>query len=280
VETADLCMPYADDIGGTLRGYRIFTACRTVNGKIFRIKDHLDRLYNSAAGIFMNPPLTRKKLSEVLQETISRNQAAFGQADLILDIIFSGGLEGATMQQSGNPAHLYVAVERLVPPPEELYKTGAALATFVHQRMYADIKLLNYVGAIIAHQTVAPIHKAWDVLFLCPSDGRTVLEGSTFTVFCVDSQKTVCTPPLDGRILDSVTRRVVLEILRSEPEMKLRESPLELDEFCSCPECFLASTTRNVLPVTRIDDKIIGNGMPGPVTEKLSGLFRSYLESY
>lgn len=279
MKTSELALPFLDDISGTIRGYRIFTACRTIRGKIFRLEDHLERLYHSASGIYMEPPLAREELRQLLAALLEENRNAGVKGDLLIYVIFSGGLAGSTMKQSGSGAHLYIAVRELVSPPPECYENGVGLATFPHQRMYPDVKLLNYVGAILAHQTVVPARDAFDVLFVFPPDRQTILEGSTFTVFFVDSEGDIFTPPLDGRILDSITRRVVFEIIAERPEMRIREEPVTLDQLPTFSEAFLASTTRNLLPVVRIDDRMIGNGRPGPRTRVLSGLFLDYLNA-
>jgi branched-chain amino acid aminotransferase len=244
------------------------------------LEDHLDRLYNSAAGIHMTPPMSRDRLRPLLVEIVEKNLQAGYSDPLLVDVLFSGGLEGSTMKKSASGAHLYVAVQKMEPPPPELYQNGVGLAAFTHQRMLPDVKLLNYVGAILAHQLVVPQHDAYDVVFLCPTDGRTILEGSTFTVFFVDAEGVIRTPPLDGRILDSVTRRVVLEIIAKEPRLSLKEAPIGVDAVSSFAEAFLVSTTRNVLPVVRIDGTMIGNGSPGPVTQQLMRAFDDYIDSY
>jgi branched-chain amino acid aminotransferase len=280
VPTSELTLSYEDDISGTIRGYRIFTACRTYRGKIFRLEDHLDRLFTFAAAIYMQPPLSRDSLRNLLLDLVDRNLKLVTKGDLLIDVVFSGGLAGSTMKQSGQGAHLYVVVQELVPPPAAWYERGMVLATFPHQRMYPDVKLLNYVGAILGHQTVVPEFEADEVLFVDPADRATILEGSTFTVFFADSTGRIVTPPLDGRILDSITRRVVLEILKPLHEFTIQEIPVSLNQISSFPEAFLASTTRNVVPVTRINRSVIGTGRPGTVTKAVMNLFREYLDAY
>jgi branched-subunit amino acid aminotransferase/4-amino-4-deoxychorismate lyase len=136
------------------------------------------------------------------------------------------------------------------------------------------------MGAVLGHQTVVPKHAAWDVLFVDPRDNQTVLEGSTFTVFFVDTQGDILTPPLNGRILDSITRRVVIEVCSQIPDLRVQEVSVTFDQVMSFPEAFLASTTRNVLPVTRLDDKAIGRGLPGPVTRRVMEALQKYIDSY
>jgi branched-subunit amino acid aminotransferase/4-amino-4-deoxychorismate lyase len=280
VETSELTFPFIDDIGGTIRGYRVFTACRTVNGKVLRLEDHLERLYRCGESIYMQPPMPKDRLRDLLIGIMRRNFDEFGPGDLRLEIIFSGGLDGETMKQSGKGAHLYVAVTRIARPPAELYEGGVALATLPHLRMLPDVKLLNYVGAIVGHQTVVPEHDAYDVLYIDPADGKTILEGSTFTIFFVDAAGTVVTHPLNGRILDSITRRILLEILEPREDIRILQRPVYTDQVSSMSEAFLASTTRDVLPVTRIDKTIIGNGDAGPVTRTVMKIFADYLKSY
>ena len=227
----------------------------------------------------MKPPVEREALRQIMAEIVDRNMKFGIQDDLLMDIIFSGGLLGNTMKKSDNGAYLYVAVQPLEVPSDELYENGIALATFPHLRICPDIKLLHYIGAIMAHQTVVPTAAAEEVLFVDPCDRQTILEGSTFTIFFVNSDGEVLTPPLDGKILDSITRKVVLEIL-TQQNVKILESPVLLSQINSLAESFIASTTRNVLPVTRIDSTIVGNGKPGPITESIIGSVKTYLDAY
>lgn len=250
-----------------------------MNRKIFRCEDHIGRLFHSAGAIYMQPPMSPDDLRKILEDLVIKNMESDG-GDYRLDIIFSGGLQDDSLKMTGRGAHLYVGVHRLVPPPAACYENGVALATFPHQRAWPDIKLLNYVGAVIAHQTAVPAQNAFDVMFVDPSDGKSLLEGSTFTVFFVDASGAVVTTPLDGRILDSITRRAILELLTSSSDLRVSERPVTLDELPLMSEAFLASTTRSVVPVVRINELTIGNGEPGPVTKRVAELFRSYLESY
>lgn len=273
-------MPFIDDISGTIRGYRIFTACRTVNGKIFRLEDHLERLYSSSEKIFMKPPMSKEELRPLLDEVVAKNLDARPDANFFIQIIFSGGLEGESMKQSGRGAHLYVAVNPLKTPSEAQISAGVALATFPHQRLYPGVKLMNYVGAIVAHQTVVRQRDAWDVIFVDPVDNNTILEGSTFTIFFVDGSGNLLTPPLDGRILDSVTRRVVMEIANKMLDTGLMEQEVGLGDLREMSEVFIASTTRSILPVSRVDNHEICQSTPGPVTGALMRAFNEYLENF
>jgi branched-chain amino acid aminotransferase len=161
-------------------------------------------------------------------------------------------------------------------PPPECYEAGVG-SDFPYQGCIGRAVELWGPFWHIKRQCRLKMRK---VLFVFPQDQKTILEGSTFTIFFVDAEGDILTPPLDGRILDSITRRVVFEIIAERPEITIREVPVSLDQLRSFSEAFLASTTRNLLPVVRIDDNLIGNGRPGPRTHVLMGLFQDYLNAY
>ena len=114
--------------------------------------------------------------------------------------------------------------------------------------MYPDVKLLNYVGAILAHQTVVPTQDAFDVLFVFPPDQQTILEGSTFTMFFIDPQGDIVTPPLDGRILDSITRRESSKLLQKDRECEFVRSPSLWTSFPCFRRHSLLPQRGNLLP--------------------------------
>jgi branched-subunit amino acid aminotransferase/4-amino-4-deoxychorismate lyase len=224
--------------------------------------------------------MSKEELRPLLDEVVAKNLDARPDANFFIQIIFSGGLEGESMKQSGRGAHLYVAVNPLKTPSEAQISAGVALATFPHQRLYPGVKLMNYVGAIVAHQTVVRQRDAWDVIFVDPVDNNTILEGSTFTIFFVDGSGNLLTPPLDGRILDSVTRRVVMEIANKMLDTGLMEQEVGLGDLREMSEVFIASTTRSILPVSRVDNHEICQSTPGPVTGALMRAFNEYLENF
>ncbi len=127
---------------------------------------------------------------------------------------------------------------------------------------------------------MVPAHSAYDVIFVDPGDGKTLLEGSTFSVFFVDRQGRILTYPLDGKILDSITRRIVLDLLQARHDLSCEEVPVSSDEVPLLSEAFIVSTTRGVLPVGRIDAQVVGDGKPGPKTRLIMGIFDEYLRSY
>ena len=153
------------------------------------------------------------------------------------------------------------------------------LASYQYQRQWPEVKLLNYVGAVIAHQTVVKKFRADQALFITPDEKQIVLEGTTFNFYIVRNG-TVITHPLDGRILSGITRKVTLKLVEQMPNVEISEDYFSYDYLRVVDEAFITSSTRNVVPVVKVDKIVIGNGKPGVVTQKLSEAFKEYLDSY
>src|SRR3989338_10127060 len=165
VPTQELALPVASDPIGTFRGYRIFTAARTVRGKVFQLDDHLNRIFNSAAALYMELPHTKDELQRIVEETVSNNWEESG-GDLLVEIMLSGGKAALKRIAPAGMADLYVIIFPLKLPPHEWYTNGVTLATFPFQRQFPEVKLLNYVGGVIAHQTVVKKFRADEALFV------------------------------------------------------------------------------------------------------------------
>jgi branched-chain amino acid aminotransferase len=278
VSTEKLAIPIASDIVGTIRGYRIFTACRTIGNKVFHLDDHIDRLFNSASAIYMELSQTKAELKGLVEETVAKNRPE-QNGDLLIEIIYSGGAVADNGVAPIGPADLYIVVFSLKSPPDRWYREGMKLASFPYQRQWPEVKLLNYVGAVLAHQTVVKKFGADQALFISPDEKKIVLEGTTFNFFIVRGN-TVVTHPLDGRILEGITRKVLLQLIKQTPDVEIKEDYFSYDDLKTVDEAFIASSTRNVVPVVKVDDIVIGNGKPGVVTEKLGEVFKEYLKNY
>lgn len=277
ISTDELTLPVKKDLIGTFRGFRIFTACRTLaNGKIFRLEDHIDHLVDSARVIHMKLPHNKDGLKKIIQDVITKNKKEKGE--LLLEIMYSGGKAGSNGIAPTGETDLYILVLPLNLPPEEWYEQGIKLASFPYQRQWPEVKFLNYVGAVIAHQTVVKEYRADEALFISPDEKKIVLEGTTFNFFVV-KKDIVLTHALDGKILPGITRKVVLELAHKE-NIEARETNFSLNELAEMDEAFITSSTRNIVPVNRVDNIIIGNGRPGELTLKLAKIFKEYQINY
>lgn len=285
ISTDELTLPVASDMIGTFRGYRIFTACRTLGQKVFCLDDHIERLFKSAEIICMELPHDRGQLGAIIEETVERNNQRFRtsrgsepEQDLLLEIMYSGGQAAANGVAPAGPAVLYIAVFPMKMPPDRWYQNGITLASYPYQRQWPEVKLLNYVGAVIAHQTVVKTFGADEALFVSPDDRQTILEGTTFNFFIV-KDGTIITHPLDGKILAGITRKVALDLARQN-QIEVKEDYFDLNDLKSADEAFITSSTRNVVPVVRIDDFKVGDGKPGEITKKLGEAFKEYQAGY
>lgn len=260
IPSDEVAFPIIEDAVGSIRGYRIFTACKTVNGAIFRFDCHVARLWNSANVLGMQLPHSKDELKRIMDTLIDRNRAEPGER--LFEIFYSGGPSAGNGTSPVGPAQLYILVLPLRLPDASWYSKGVSLATFKYQRPFPEIKLTFYVGAVVAHQTVVAAHNADLPLFVTDEASPEILEGSTFNFFVVQKGH-LKTPSLDGRILDGITRRSVIDVATREGR-EVIEASVPLDYRWD--EAFLVSSTRNIVPVTRVDDHVIGNGQPGPVT--------------
>jgi branched-chain amino acid aminotransferase len=248
VSSETLGLSFREDPVGLVRGYRIFTACRTTRGQIFQKQAHIDRLFASAKEIYMDLPHGPEVLSALLDEALLKNASA--GHDFLIEIIYTGGLAQDNGTGPLGLAQLLIWVLPLKLPAPAVYEHGVHLATFVHQRPYPKVKLMFYLGGVIAHQTVVKEQGADMPLFISPDTGH-VLEGSTFNMFFV-RDGVLYTPPLDGRVLKGITRRVVIDAAVAL-EIPVSESAISATDISGFQEAFLTSSTRTVLPVRQID---------------------------
>jgi branched-subunit amino acid aminotransferase/4-amino-4-deoxychorismate lyase len=267
----------SQDMLGTFRGYRIFTACRTLNnGNVFHLDDHIERLFYSAKIINMQLPHNPTALKEIILRLVKKNVAA---GDILLQIMYSGGAPTSGTLVPKGPAHLYILAFPLTIPSDKWYQNGITLASFVYQRQWPEVKLLSYVGGVVASQTVVKNYKADDALFVSPLDNQTILEGTTFSIFCVNEDDHLLTPPLDGRILDGITRKILIDLAQSN-NLQLSETTITLNMLAEMKELFFVSSTKNIVPIIRVDRQLIGNGKPGQLTNYMGKLLNSYQKSY
>jgi len=266
VSSETLGLSFREDPVGLVRGYRIFTACRTTRGQIFQKQAHIDRLFASAKDIYMDLPHDQEALAALLDEALLKNAGA--GHDLLIEIIYTGGLAQDNGTGPSGSAQLLIWVLPLKMPAKEVYDAGVHLATFVHQRPYPLVKLMFYLGGVIAHQTVVKEQGADMPLFLSP-DTNHVLEGSTFNMFFV-RDGVLYTPPLDGRVLKGITRQVVIDAAIALG-ITVSEIAISATDISGFQEAFLTSSTRTILPVRQIDAHVFTSD------RQVTGRLMSYL---
>jgi D-amino acid aminotransferase len=248
-----------------LRGFGIFDFCRTQNGIPLLIDKYLSRFYNSAKYIDLQIPFSKEYIKASIYELLQKN----GIKESGIRLVLTGGYtkNGYT---PGDP-NFFILIEKINFPEETLYENGIKLLLVEHQRELSHIKSINYLTAISKRKSLAT-EGAYDVLY--HSNGN-VLEVSRSNI-CIVHDNTIITP--NKKILLGITRATVLNLAKELFKVEEREIPIR--ELLMADEVFMTGTTKRVLPVSRIDDQLINDGKPGPITEKLKSLYSDFENSF
>jgi branched-chain amino acid aminotransferase len=248
-----------------LRGYSVFESLRTYDRRPFHLDEHLDRLYHSAELIEMVIPWPREHIIDVVREIIARN--AYRHAAIRL--LVTGGESEDGILPSGSPK-LIVMITPLGERDMERFARGYKLITSSLQRISPEAKTTNYIAAVRALKE-AELRGANDALFV--NEQGHVLEAtrSNFFIFLGDTLVT----PREG-VLIGITRNVVLELARGS--FPIEERPILMTELLAADEAFVTSSSREITPAVRIDERVIGDGKPGPRTYELERRFIEMVE--
>lgn len=256
---------------GFLYGDGVFEGIRAYNGRVFKLKEHLERLYESAQAIFLTIPLSFEELRQAVLETCRRNGIRDGYIRLVVSR--GPGDLGLDPRKCSRPTVVIIA-DTIQLYPEELYRQGMKIATVATRRNAPEalnprIKSLNYLNNILA-KIEANLSGYPEVLMLT-QEGY-VAECTGDNIFIV-RRGTLLTPPDYLGILEGITRNTVMELAR-EMGVPVREKVLTRHEVYNAEECFLTGTAAEVIPVVEVDGRRIGTGRPGPITLRLMDGFR------
>jgi branched-chain amino acid aminotransferase len=254
---AFLCPEFAEGLDRV----SVFETMRVYGGTIFCLGEHLKRLEDSCRAIGEALPFPRKELSAWLGSCLK--EAGHKDASLRISV----------HQESGN-GRLVLFITPFSGHPRQWYETGVALRTAVSRRWTLkaqdpQVKSSQYVSGVLAFLDKGDL-AAHELLFF--GSGGGVAEGTVSNVFAVKG-KTLLTPSVASGILRGVTRQIVIGLAK-KAGLKARETELTRHEFYSADECFLTNTSSEVLPVTKLDGRSIGTGIPGPVTRRLAQDFK------
>jgi len=257
---------------GFLYGDGVFEGIRTYDGRVFRLDQHLERLYRGAKAIRLEIPLTFEEMRDVVLETVRRSGLRGCYARLVVSR-GSGDL-GLDPRNCHEGATVVVIVDSIALYPREVYETGLEVITCVTRRnlpaaLNPEIKSLNYLNNILAKIEVGEA-RAHEGLML--NHLGYVAEATGDNVFVCRGGK-ITTPPVNAGILEGITRQVVVE-LAAEMDLPLGEDNLTLYEVYTADECFLTGTAAEIVPVARVDGRTIGDGKPGPITKRLMTRFK------
>lgn len=261
---------------GLLYGDGVFEGIRSYNGRVFKLDEHLERLYDSAKSIMLEIPISIETMKETVLETLRRNHLREGYIRLI--VTRGVGDLGLDPDKCPKPSIIIIA-DKIVLYPQKYYEEGLEIVTVSVRRNYAEainprIKSLNYLNNILA-KIEGKQAGAEEVLML-NREGY-VVECSGDNIFWIKNG-TLVTPPVHMGILEGVTRNSVIDIAR-EAGLRVEERVFTRHDLYVADECFLTGTAAEVIPVVKIDQRAIGDAQPGKITQRLMTAFRQLANS-
>jgi D-alanine transaminase/branched-chain amino acid aminotransferase len=238
------------------RGYGVFDFFRTVNYHPLFIDDHLDRFFNSAAGLYLVPPHSKEEIKAIIFQLINKNRLP----DCGIKLLLTGGCstDSYTVNNSSN---FFITQQQIPPFRQEIFDAGVKVITQEHQRELPYIKSINYLMGVWLQQKVKE-HQAFDVLY---NKQGIVSELPRANVFIVTYDNKIVTPSTN--ILHGITRKKVLKLAATN--YKVEEREVNMMDIKNAAEVFMTSTTKRILPINQVDEMIIGEGKAGPITTLL-----------
>lgn len=261
---------------GLLYGDGVFEGIRIYNGKIFKLDEHLDRLYQSAKVIRLAVPMDKQALTDACLKTVEANNVLDGYIRLVVTRgIGDLGLNPFLCKKGG----IFIIADNVQLYPEELYEKGLKVisSSVVRNHPLAippQIKSLNYLNNILAK--IEAIDAGADEAIMYNHLGY-VAEATGDNVFLVDDG-VVYTPPIEAGSLAGITRAAVIRLAK-EQNIQVIEKDLTRFDLYASDEFFLTGTAAEVISIVDIDGRIIGDGKPGPITKLLKDKFFDYARS-
>ncbi len=248
------------------RGYAAFDFFRTKNHIPLFLDDYLDRFFNSISLLYLQPTYNREQLKIIIQELLQKNQLSESGIRMTLT--------GGYSPDSYEPVqpNLIITEQKIQLITPEKFITGLKIITHEYLRDLPEAKSINYLMGVWLQQKVKE-QKAADVLY---HQKGIVSEFPRSNVFIVTQDKKIVTPA--ENILKGITRMKVLKIAAKRFTVETRE--LHVDEIKNATEVFMTSTTKRLLPITQVDDIIIGNGKAGTITTSLNEDFIKLEDEY
>ena len=251
---------------GLLYGDGVFEGIRAYNGRVFKLKEHIDRLFCSAKAILLEIPLSHAAMMQATIATIRANKLR----DCYIRLIVTRGIGtlGLNPRSCKKPSVIIIAGKIQV-YPAELYARGMDIVTVptvrnLHSAVNPAIKSLNYLNNILAK--IEANNAGVEEAVMLNAEGF-VSEGTADNIFIIKNGA-LYTPPLYAGALYGITRGTVME-LAEQSGIKVLESNLTRYDLFNADECFLTGTGAEIMPVIKIDGRVVGTGKPGAISKKL-----------
>jgi branched-chain amino acid aminotransferase len=250
---------------GLLYGDGIFEGIRAYHGRVFRLKEHIDRLFCSAKSILLNIPMSHRRIMEAVLDSCRQNRIRDGYIRLL--VTRGVGTLGLNPNRCKNPSVIIIADKIQLYPPR-LYERGMEIITVptvrnLHSALNPAIKSLNYLNNILAK--IEATSAGFEEAVMLNSEGF-VAECTGDNIFIVKDGR-LLTPPLSAGALYGITRQVVIELARRDG-VPVGEPNLTRYDLFNAEECFVTGTGAEIVPVVKIDGRTIGKGKPGRLTKR------------
>jgi branched-chain amino acid aminotransferase len=261
---------------GLLYGDGIFEGIRAYNGRVFKLKEHIERLFCSAKSILLTIPLSPEAVTKAVIDACRQNKLRDGYIRLVVTRgVGSLGLNPNRCQRPG----VIIIADKIRLYPAEMYEQGLTVITVptvrnLHSALNPAIKSLNYLNNILAK--IEANNGGCEEAIMLNSEGF-VAEGTTENIFIVKNG-TLMTPPFSAGALYGITRETVLELAR-KAGLAITEPNLTRHDLFNADECFFTGTGAELIPVVKIDGRVVGSGKPGPVTTRLVEQYRALTNS-
>jgi branched-chain amino acid aminotransferase len=261
---------------GLLYGDGVFEGIRAYHGRIFKLKEHIDRLFYSAKAILLNIPMTHAEVIAATVETCRRNKIRDGYVRLV--VTRGPGTLGLNPNRCKRGSVIVIA-DKIQVYPQAMYDKGLAIVTVatirnLHSALNPAIKSLNYLNNILAK--IEANNAGVEEAIMLNAEGY-VSECTADNVFILKGDH-LLTPPLSAGALYGITRGVVMELARAMG-LQVSEPNLTRYDLFNADESFLTGTGAELIPVVKIDGRVIGTGKPGPVTQRLVEKYHELTQS-
>jgi branched-chain amino acid aminotransferase len=261
---------------GLLYGDGVFEGIRAYNGRVFKLSEHIDRLFSSSKAILLKVPMSHKELMKAVVLTCHRNKIRNGYIRLV--VTRGAGSLGLNPYTCKRPSVIIIA-DKIQVYPEKDYKRGLDIITVptarnLHSALNPAIKSLNYLNNILAK--IEAINGGCEEAVMLNALGF-VAECTADNIFLVKDGH-LFTPPVSSGALHGITRGVVMELAR-ESGLRVTEPYIARYDLFNADECFLTGTGAEIIAVVKIDGRVIGKGKPGPITGKLIKRYRELTQA-
>ncbi len=261
---------------GLLYGDGVFEGIRAYNGRVFKLKEHIDRMYDAAKAIMLDIPVSKQEMEQIVIDSCAKNKLK----DAYIRLIVTRGVGdlGLDPRRCPKPSIISIAASIQLYDPE-LYEKGLKIITAVQRRnkpstIDPQIKSLNYLNNILAK--IEANNAGAPEAIILDHDG-VVAECTGDNIYIIKNG-TVYTPPIYVGALDGITRATIIEICQ-ELNIPIFEKEFTLFNVYAADECFLTGTGAEAIPVTSVDNRVIGEGKGGEITKKILDAYQKRVRS-